>query len=188
MGDAALGNREEGTGDKGPGHGTQDSWAGAFIAELKKIGFDFFTGVPCSFLKGAFSLLEKEPRDRYVPAVREDAALGFAAGAYLGGRRPVLLMQNSALGVAANALAQLNRLYEIPCLMIVSWRGSPGADRDAPEHVMSGSITEGLLGVLQIPFELLDPSRMAEQLRTFADLASETRKPTALLVPPGVLE
>lgn len=160
----------------------------AFVSELKKQGFDFFTGVPCSFLKGAFSLLEKEPGDRYVPAVREDAALGFAAGAYFGGRRPVLLMQNSALGVTANALAQLNLLYEIPCFLVVSWRGYAGCDRDAPEHVMSGSVTEGLLGVLKIPFEVLDANRMAEQIRTLGDLAIETRRPTALMVPPGVLE
>src|SRR5713101_1616761 len=92
-----------------------------FLNELHRLGYDFFTGVPCSFLKGAFALLEKEPADRYVAAVREDAALGFAAGAYLGGRQPAVFMQNSGLGVSINALLSLNSLYQIPCLLVISW-------------------------------------------------------------------
>ncbi|MBI2898888.1 MAG: sulfopyruvate decarboxylase subunit alpha [Planctomycetes bacterium] len=162
------------------------SHANAFLAELKKLDFDFFTGVPCSFLKDVFTLLESEPRDRYVCAVREDAAIGFAAGAWFGGRRSVVLMQNSGLGVSVSALQQLHNLYEIPVLLVVSWRGYGG--KDAPEHLASGAITEGLLDVLKIPHVLLDPTRMAEQLRDLAGKMEERRKPVALLVPPEVLE
>jgi len=52
-------------------------------------GFDFFTGVPCSLAEGLIAALECDPHGRrapYIPAVREDIALGLAAGAWLGGR------------------------------------------------------------------------------------------------------
>ena len=70
-------------------------------------GFDFFTGVPCSLAEGVIAALERHPRGRrepYIPAVREDIALGLAAGAWLGGRLPAVVMQNSGLGTSANAL------------------------------------------------------------------------------------
>ena len=157
----------------------------AFIDLLKQKGFDFFTGVPCSLLKGAVSLLEKEPPDRYVSAVREDAALGFAAGAYLGGRKPALFIQNSGLGVSINALASLHLLYKIPCLIVVSWRGFEG--KDAPEHLITGATMTKLLELLKIPYEVLDPAKMADQVAAMAAHV-DRRSPAAIVVKPGILE
>lgn len=168
------------------GHAPVTSHADEFLAELRRLGYDFFTGVPCSFLKGIFTRLETEPADRYVSAVREDAAVGFAAGAWMGGRTPVVLMQNSGLGVCVNSLQQLNNLYEIPLLLVVSWRGYQG--KDAPEHLASGEITEGILDVLKIPHELFEPNRMGAQLKSLTEKVEKRRKPVALLVPPEVLE
>jgi phosphonopyruvate decarboxylase len=162
------------------------SHAAAFVGELKRLGYDFFTGVPCSYLKGAFAILEREPS--YLSAVREDAALGFAAGAWMGGRKPVVLMQNSALGVTGNALQQLNNLYKIPVLLVVSWRGHKGADADAPEHGASGAVTEGFLKTLALPYDVLDPARLPAQMKSMTQQIEDSRRPGALLVPPGVLE
>jgi phosphonopyruvate decarboxylase len=162
------------------------SLAGAFFAEPKKLGYDFFTGVPCSYLKGLFLLIEKEAA--YLSAVREDAALGFAAGAWMGGRKPVVFMQNSGLGVSVNTFAQLHDLYRIPVLLVVSWRGYRGADADAPEHGASGAVTEGILRTLGLPHEVIDPERFADQLRATTAAIETSRKPAVLLAPPGVLE
>src|SRR6185312_2190252 len=94
------------------------SKAPEFVAALKAAGFDFFAGVPCSLLKGLVSLLDKDEAAHYVSATREDSALGMACGAYLGGKRPMVLMQNSGLGVSVNALASLHTLYDIPILLV----------------------------------------------------------------------
>ncbi|MBI3270134.1 MAG: sulfopyruvate decarboxylase subunit alpha [Planctomycetes bacterium] len=160
--------------------------AQAFVDELRLHGFDFFTGVPCSLLKGAVSILEREPADRYVSAVREDAAFGFATGAWLGGRRPALFIQNSGLGVSYNALASLLHLYRIPCLIVVSWRGYEG--KDAPEHLLTGETTPGLLQLLRIPHEVLEPERLAAQVSALAARMDAERRPVACLVRPGILE
>ncbi|HET7340007.1 MAG TPA: sulfopyruvate decarboxylase subunit alpha, partial [Methylomirabilota bacterium] len=65
-----------------------------FADALGRHGFDFFTGVPCSLVEDLIAELEGGRRAPYVAAVREDAAVGVAAGAWFGGRRPVVLMQN----------------------------------------------------------------------------------------------
>jgi len=162
------------------------SHATEFVELLKKHGFDFFTGVPCSLLKGAVSIVEKEPPDRYVSAVREDAAFGFAAGAYLGGRKPVLFIQNSGLGVSINALASLHLLYKIPCLIVVSWRGFQG--KDAPEHLITGATMTQLLELIKVPYEVLEPATMAAQLEKLVAHLDANRSPAAVVIKPGILE
>jgi sulfopyruvate decarboxylase subunit alpha len=172
------------------GAATGPSRAPEMLAALKGAGFDFFCGVPCSLLKGLVSLLEKDHDARYVSATREDSALGMAAGAFFGGKRPMVLMQNSGLGVSVNALASLHTLYEIPVLLLISWRGE---DRtDAPEHWMMGEIMTPVLDLMKIPHRLLAPVAPGEGLAgpvawAVAQLDA-TQKPVALIVPGGILE
>jgi sulfopyruvate decarboxylase subunit alpha len=163
------------------------SQAPAFVAALKSQGFDFFAGVPCSLLKGLVSLLDQDHDAHYVSATREDSALGMAAGAFLGGKRPMVLMQNSGLGVSVNALASLHTLYEIPVLLVISWRGEDRSD--APEHWMMGDIMHPLLDLMKIPHRALSAEGpMEAQVGWARSLLDATRKPVALIVPGGILE
>jgi len=157
-----------------------------FLDLLERHGYDFFTGVPCSLFEGVTRILDDEPRYGYVSAVREDAALGLAAGAYLGSRQPVVLMQNSGLGVSINALVSLHQIYDIPALLVVSWRGQDG--RDAPEHLVMGRITAPVLELLDIPYQLCDPQAMAAQLEALTETMRSTRRPVALVVAKGILD
>lgn len=159
---------------------------GRFLDLLERHGYDFFTGVPCSLFEGVTRILDAEPRYGYISAVREDSALGIAAGAYLGGRQPVVLMQNSGLGVSVNAVASLNQIYDIPVLLLVSWRGQDG--HDAPEHIVMGEVTEPLLTLLQIPYAIAEPSTLDRDIGRLTRTMRETSRPVALVVPKGVLQ
>lgn len=170
-------------------HGKSEgpSKAPDFVAALRESGFDFFCGVPCSLLKGLVSLLERDASAGYVSATREDSALGMAAGAFFGGKRPMVLMQNSGLGVSVNALASLHTLYEIPVLLLISWRGEDKSD--APEHWMMGEITAPLLDLMKIPHRVVTKNEpMGAQVGWARAELDRTRKPVALIVPGGVLE
>ena len=78
-----------------------------FVKGLQGIGFDFFTGVPDTILGGIIAHLTEE--GLYTPSVREDEAVAMASGAFLGGKIPAVLMQNSGLGNALNILASLEK-------------------------------------------------------------------------------
>jgi len=158
--------------------------AARFVDRLLGAGFDFFTGVPCSLVKGVLAELER--RRLYLGDVREDAALGVAAGAWLGGRLPVVVMQNSGLGVSLNALGSLHLLYRIPCLLLVTWRGFER--RDAPEHLVMGELMPGLLDLFGIPYRTLAPAAIDGDVEWAAARLHETEKPVALVVPPGLFE
>ena len=158
--------------------------ADRFVDRLLAAGFDFFAGVPCSLVRSLLAELER--RRLYLGETREDAALGVAAGAWLAGRRPVVVMQNSGLGVSLNALGSLHILYEIPCLLLVTWRGYEG--KDAPEHLVMGDVLPRLLALFDLPFRVPGLETMEPDVDWAAATLRETRKPVALVVRPGLFE
>jgi len=124
--------------------------ADAFLQPARAKGFDFYTGVPCSFLTPIINRVIGGPDYGYVAAASEGEAVAIAAGAWLAGRGSVVMMQNSGLGNAVNPLTSLNFPFRIPALMIVTWRGGPGL-KDEPQHELMGQITPQLLDVMRIP-------------------------------------
>ena len=156
-----------------------------FSELLKNRGLNFFTGVPCSILKGVISILEQDPEVTYVPAVREDAAVGLATGAYMAGRRSMVLMQNSGLGVCMNALTSLALIYKIPLLMLITWRGYQG--KDAPEHMVMGRVMLDLLDDIGVPYRILEPESIEADLDVVLATLAEMGTPVAIVLRRGVL-
>jgi phosphonopyruvate decarboxylase len=155
-------------------------------ALLERHRFDFFTGVPCSLVEDVIAVLEAGGRAPYVAAVREDVAVGMAAGAWFAGRRPCVLMQNSGLGTSLNALASLSLMYGLPALLVVTWRGHEG--KDAPEHILTGAITPNLLDLLRIPHRVLSTETAAADIAWAAQEMDRRMQPVAIVVPPKVVE
>ncbi len=158
----------------------------AFAGLLETQGYDFFTGVPCSLIAGVIGALEAHPRLPYIPAVREDVAVGLAAGAWLAGRTPMVLMQNSGLGTSLNALVSLSLMYRLPALLLVTWRGYEG--KDAPEHLLMGEISPSLLTLIGIPHRVLTAESAADAIAWGRAESERLSQPVALLLPPGILE
>lgn len=137
---------------------------------VEAIGADFFTGVPDSLLKSLSSYL----MDTYglnpahhVIAANEGNAAALAAGYYLAtGRTPVVYMQNSGEGNIVNPAASLLnvKVYAIPTIFVVGWRGEPGV-KDEPQHVFQGEITVSLLKLLGIKPFILSQETTAEELQ-----------------------
>ena len=132
-------------------------------------GFEFFAGVPDSQLKAVCVwLLDRYGLDpaHHVIAANEGNAAALAAGYHLAtGKTPVVYLQNSGLGNIVNPAASLlnGKVYGIPCLFIVGWRGEPGV-HDEPQHVFQGEITLSLLDNLDIPAFVLDKAATEEEL------------------------
>ena len=156
----------------------------AFVELLHRHGYAFATGVPCSLIETLIHTLEHDATLPYVPAVREDVAVGLAGGAWLAGKRPVVLMQNSGLGTSMNALASMALMYGLPALLVVTWRGYQG--KDAPEHILTGAITPRHLELLGIPHRVLSATSAGDDVAWATAEMDVRSQPVALLVPPGV--
>ncbi|MEX2450525.1 MAG: phosphonopyruvate decarboxylase [Rhodospirillales bacterium] len=124
--------------------------ADTFLKPARESGFDFFAGVPCSFLTSIINRVISGPEFDYVGAASEGEAVAIASGAWLAGHKTVVMCQNSGLGNAVNPLTSLNFPFRIPTMMIVTWRGGPGL-KDEPQHELMGRITPELLDVIRVP-------------------------------------
>ena len=114
------------------------------------IGADFYTGVPDSQLKALCNYLMArygiDPK-HHVIAANEGNCTALAAGYHLAtGKVPVVYMQNSGEGNIINPVASLlnDKVYAIPVVLIVGWRGEPGV-HDEPQHIYQGEVTVKLL-------------------------------------------
>ena len=135
-----------------------------FWAVLKSRGLNFFAGVPDSTFQAAYTQMIEDPEIQFVPAVREDVALGVASAAYFAGRVGGVMLQNSGLGNLVNPLTSFSLMYRIPVLLIVGWRGYGGPPNDAPEHWIMGVKTPEILDTLEVPYEILEPDNLAPAL------------------------
>lgn len=155
-----------------------------FVQSLQDLGVNFFTGVPDSILGGIIAELMN--RQVYTPAVREDEAVGMAAGAYMAGKMPAVLMQNSGLGTSLNTLISLNMIYRQPCILIVSWRGQGG--KDAPEHLVMGEVMPQFLDTMKIPHRVLTEKTAGEDFKWVAETYRKQLMPIALIITKGVVK
>ena len=89
---------------------------------LKDAGINFIVSVPCVNLSKLLNMIDEDDEIIHIPVTREEEGIGICAGAYLGGKKPAILMQNSGFGNSVNALKSLTELYEMPLLMIMSHR------------------------------------------------------------------
>ncbi len=70
------------------------------VADLVANNIEFITTVPCKQLAGVIDEVEASPEIHHIPSNKEDEGMGLCAGAWMGGKRPAIIMQNTAIGVS----------------------------------------------------------------------------------------
>ncbi|MEZ5171185.1 MAG: sulfopyruvate decarboxylase [Acidimicrobiia bacterium] len=157
-------------------HATKEAVAG-----LKEAGIDFVSGLPDGWQRDLHEVVEADPYFEYVPVCNEGVGFSICAGAWLGGRHTVLVMENSGLRVAAEYIARISLGTGVPVVLMLSYRGDLGET----EHwgIPHGIVVEPLLDALRIPYQIVrDPSHLRRGLRRANRLAQAQLHPTALLV------
>jgi sulfopyruvate decarboxylase subunit alpha len=147
---------------------------------LKRAGIDFAASVPCINLQQLLHLVVDDHEIIHIPVTREEEGVGLCAGAWMGGRKPALIMQNSGLGNSVNALASLDFLYDIPLLMIISHRGCEG--ETIAGQVPMGKLTPKLLDAMEVPYFSPKPAGAEETVAQAWSLAAMRKRPVAVLL------
>lgn len=136
---------------------------------IEYIGVDFFTGVPDSQLKQLCDCIYAKygiSKEHHIIAANEGNCVALAAGYHLAtGKVPAVYLQNSGEGNIINPVASLlnDKVYAIPCIFIVGWRGEPGV-HDEPQHIYQGEVTVKLLEDMDIKTYILDKNTTEEEL------------------------
>ena len=162
---------------------------------VKIIGADFYTGVPDSQLKALCNYLMDTygiDKKHHIIAANEGNCTALAAGYHLAtGKVPVVYMQNSGEGNIINPVASLlnDKVYAIPMIFIVGWRGEPGV-HDEPQHIYQGEVTVKLLDDMDIKSFIISKDTTEDELRAvMADFRKllENGKQVAFVVRKGAL-
>ncbi len=137
---------------------------------IEIIGSDFYTGVPDSQLKALCNYLMNTygiDSHHHVIAANEGNCAALAAGYHLAtGKVPVVYMQNSGEGNIINPVASLlnDKVYAIPVIFIVGWRGEPGI-HDEPQHIYQGEVTVKLLEDMDIKCFIIGKETTDEEVK-----------------------
>ncbi|MEX3918930.1 phosphonopyruvate decarboxylase [Paraburkholderia sp. BR10872] len=160
--------------------------AAQFVEAARSRGFEWYAGVPCSYLTPFINYVLQDDSLHYVSAANEGDAVAVIAGVALAGKRGITMMQNSGLGNAVSPLTSLTWTFRLPQLLIVTWRGQPGVP-DEPQHALMGPVTPQMLETMEIPWETFPTE--ADQIAAALDRAIKhmdaTGRPYALVMQKG---
>lgn len=159
------------------------AWADAVAAGVHAAGSRHLVYVPDNPLSHVLTALGAQFPDIHTTlATREEEAFGIAAGLYLGGAKPTVMLQSSGLGNSLNAITSLLIPYQIPVLIVISMRGDEGEWNAA--QVPMGRAIRPILESMGIPHVTADAAETtAETVRLVGQTAFGTRLPGACLLP-----
>ena len=151
---------------------------------LKEAKVNLVASVPDINLLELINLLYEDDEITHVPVGREEEGIGVCTGAYLGGKRTAMLMQNGGLMNACNGITTTALQFGIPMLLLIYYAGDIG---DNAFHML-GQLTEPVLDGLGLKYTVLrDPDSVKEQIAASCVSAEASRRPVALVLTRTVL-
>jgi len=149
------------------------------VAELKKNNISHVVWLPDSETNFMFQLLTNEPTLDLVPVCREGETMAIAAGLWVGGKRPIVLIQNTGIFEAGDSIRGLGLDVNQPLVMLVGYRGwsRHGLSRDSAARFI-----EHILHAWGINYYLIETDDDADRISLAIEEAERTSKPVAVLV------
>ena len=132
----------------------QPQTVNAIVSGMKKAGINFVAWLPSQSNAMLLQTILADPAFTCVPVSHEGNGVGVCAGAWMGGKKPALVMQNSGFVLCIYALMGMLRLGGFPTLFIVDHRGGIG-DKAGRWLSEWGRTTPLMLDMLQIPYSLV---------------------------------
>lgn len=149
------------------------------VDDIVASGIDFVTTVPCKQLAGVIDEVDNRDGIYHIPSNKEDEGMGLCAGAFMGGKKPMIIMQNTAIGVTINTLATLTQYYRMPLPMLISYRGE--LREPVACQVEMAVHTKAILSQMLIPTYHFHKEADAEELPEILKYTFMCNKPVAIL-------
>ena len=149
------------------------------IAELKENNISHVVWLPDSETNFMYQLLTNEPTLDLVPVCREGETMAIAAGLWVGGKRPIVLIQNTGIFEAGDSIRGLGLDVNQPLVMLVGYRGwsRHGLTTDSAARFI-----EHILHAWGITYYLIETDADADRISLAIEEAERTSKPVAVLV------
>lgn len=159
----------------------RERYADVFMDALGAANVRLVTALPESLLKHIYRRLAGQSEIRYLPVTNESEMPGIVAGAYFGGMRALMIMENSGLRQACEPISRFALSHQVPMVMVMAFRGDLG-ERNWWGHAHAQTM-EPLLEALRIPYRHV--RRIAElepMIGKALDHAASSQLPVALVL------
>ena len=149
------------------------------LEEMKKNGVTHVVWLPDSETNWLYLLMKEEPSITLIPVSREGQAFSTAAGLSVGGKKPVILIQNTGMMESGDSLRGWGLGMNTPVVMMVGYRGwtRHGVNQDT-----AATYTERFLNAFGIHYFLVENSSDADRISLAFQEAERDKRPVAILV------
>jgi len=149
------------------------------LAEMKKNGVTHVVWLPDSETNWLYLLMKEDPSLTLVGVNREGLAFSAAAGIAAGGKRPLILIQNTGLMESGDSLRGWAIGLNIPVVLMVGYRGwtRHGVNTDT-----AAVYTERFLNAFGVNYYLVEGDADAQRISIAFEEATKTKRPVAVLV------
>src|SRR5262245_24616716 len=127
-----------------------------------KCGITTIASLPDGWITDLITAYAQDNRFRHLAVNREESAIGFCSGAYLGGISSMALMGASGLLTCIYALTKINYTYQIPILIGITLRGRPGDG--AKFHQSNGLYLDAVIEAIDMPFIPIEKSEDIDKI------------------------
>ncbi len=152
------------------------------LEELKKQEITHIVGLPDNGSRLLFELLWETPEIEVIQVSREGEAFAIAAGLYLGGKNPALLIQNTGFLESGDAFRGTVHNMRIPILLLIGYRGYKTLIPGTLRVDSVATFLEPTLKAWNIPYSILTDDKEVEQISIAMLKAFNTSMPTAVLL------
>ena len=149
------------------------------MRQMKRNGVSDIVWLPDSETNWLFLLIKADPDLRLVGVTREGHACSIAAGLFAGGRKPMMLIQNTGMMESGDSIRGWLMGLNVPIVLMVGYRGYTrhGVNTDT-----AATYTERFLMAFDIPFYLVENDGDAERISIAFQEADRIRGPVVVLV------
>ena len=151
----------------------------AVVEQFKKNGVTHVVFLPDSETNWMYQLLDAEPSLHLIPVCREGESIAIAAGLIAGGKKPVVLIQNTGLFESGDSIRGVALDMGLPIVMLVGYRGwtRHGVTPDS-----AARYTEPYLRAWGIDYYLVEQDEDADRISIAFEDAQRNSQPRVVLI------
>lgn len=153
------------------------------LEHIKNQGVTDVVGLPDNGSRALFEALWTDSSIRVINVSREGESFAIASGLYLGGRKPIVIIQNTGFLETGDAFRGTSYNMAIPIVMIMGYRGYKTMARNSERVDTAATFLEPTLNAWNIPYSLLvEDEEVETQLNDAFSKAEATSLPAAVLL------
>ena len=152
------------------------------VDELKKQEITHAVGVPDNGSARIYELLRLEPGIEVITVTREGEAFAIASGLYVGGKKPVIIIQNTGFLESGDAIRGTVVNMKVPVVVFIGYRGYHNRDRDGQWVDSVATFLEPTLKAWDLPYEMLETDADVPCIARAFEQAAETSLPSVVLL------